>query len=64
MVLAVVIEWESDNVTVSESSLTTPLCASVVNPQTDIPTVVQLPVRSMNITANGTTSAFICLLFH
>ena len=53
------IEWESDNVTILESSLTTPLCASVVNPQTDIPTMVQLPVRSMNITANGNTSTFL-----
>lgn len=59
LITAVVIEWESENVTVLESSLTTPLCASVVNPQTDIPTIVQLPVRSMNITANGNTLYFL-----
>ena len=53
------IEWEADNLTVVESLLTTSLCASVVNPQINIPEIVQLPVRSVNITANGISALFI-----
>ena len=54
-ILAVVIEWETDNLTIVESSPTTPLCASITNPQIEITEVVQLAVSSMNLTANGIT---------
>ena len=45
--------------TILESSLTTPLCASVINPQTDIPAAVQLPVLSIDITADGNNPTFL-----
>ena len=49
------IEWETEAVSIMESSQRTPLCASVINPKIDIPATVQLPVRSMAVTANGIT---------
>ena len=49
----VLIEWETDNLTVVESSSNTTLCASVVNPDINTNEVVQLQVLTLNSTAQG-----------
>lgn len=50
--LAVMIEWETDNLTVTEGSSNT-FCASVVNPDVSLRDTVQLSVTTLNSTAQG-----------
>ena len=51
--LAVLIEWETDNLSIMENISVTSLCASVVNPQLNIPVFIEVEVISTSITATG-----------